>query len=275
MAVDELWTIAAVDIDGTVIGQITDQQVSPDIQESLTGDSGGVYNRAASILAESPRITFTTECVKTLLATVGLTGLALTTEVPVTVYFQPYAAGGTRTAAGCVGWKVAAGLMVWRSISASRGQLASVTVEIIPVSDGTNHPIEKLSSQTHPTLPTPTQYIADGTAVQSLEIDSGIEVTTMGDGALAWPTFAAIERVQPSVRIVKSSMGELTVGSEGSVALQLLSLGGFKGSAPITFTFNQELVTTRSIGGRPAMTEYNVTPTYDATNAPIVITGVT
>ena len=60
-----------------------------------------------------------------------------------------------------------------------------------------------------------------------------------------------------------------------SVALQDVADGGYRGSSPITFTFNQLQANPRRIGGNPAVSEYELTPTWDGTNAPIVITGLT
>ena len=276
MSVAELYTIKALKIGDDVIGQITDQSVTDDISELLTGDSGDIYNRDVSIARQDTRFRVTTEAVKAALAAVGLTGVAITAEAPVVVYFQPYAAGGTRTTTACVAFKFEKGVVLLRSVNANAGSLASVELEVIGVSsDGENAPAEKLTAQTAPATTTAEMYVASGSGVQSWSLDTGIDAQLIGDTGETWNTHVSIERIQPRVTLQKTAMGALGVTAIASVTLVNRLSGGLNGTSPITFTFNQEMSTVRNIGGRPAITEYNITPTYDGTNAPIVITGLT
>lgn len=279
MSVSELYTIKAITVGPTAgpthIGQITDQSVSDDISELLTGDSGDIYNRDVSIARQDTRFKITTEAVKTALGAIGLTGLAITALAPVIVYFQPYSAGGTRDTTACVAFKFVKGIVLLRSVSANAGSLATVELEIIGVSDdGTNAPAEKLTAQTAPATTTSEMYVASGVGVQGWDIDTGINAQLIGDTGETWNTHVSIERIQPAVTLRKTAMGALGVTSLGSVTLIDRLSGGLNGSSPITFTFNQQMGTARNIGGRPAITEYNITPTYDDSNAPIVITGL-
>ena len=275
MSVSELYTIKALKIGTDIIGQITDQNVSDDISELLTGDSGDIYSRDVSIARQDTRIRVTTEAVKSVLGVVGLTGVAITDAAPVLVYFQPYTAGGTRNTSACVAFKFTKGIVLWRSVGANAGALATVELEVIGVSaDGSNAPAEKLTSQTAPATTTSEMYVASGSGVQGWDIDTGIEAQLIGDTGETWNTHVSIERIQPAVTLRKTTMGALGVTDIGSVTLINRLSGGLNGSSPITFTFNQKMATARGIGGKPAITEYNITPTYDDANAPIVVTGL-
>jgi len=51
--------------------------------------------------------------------------------------------------------------------------------------------------------------------------------------------------------------------------------GAARGTSPITIALNQSIGAARRVGGGPNSTDYEATPTWDGTNAPLVITGIT
>jgi hypothetical protein len=276
MSVSELWTICALKIGSTVLGQITEQEVADNLQEEVTGDSGGVFDRGSTIMRQDSRIRITTEMVKTGLATLGSTGVALTSGNKATVYFQKYAAGGLRQAGQCVGFEFAGGLVVPRQLAAEGGKLATLSLEVVPISDGVNAPFTKLTAQAIPTLgAVPEMYTAGGTdGVQGLSVDFGIqEQLVYGDG-LAWPTFVAVEKAALKATLRRTTMGTLGPAAVPVLYLYQRSQGGYVGNGVISMTFAQARAAARRIGGRPALTETEILATYDGTNAPVVFAGL-
>jgi hypothetical protein len=275
--IGELWTLCALKIGATVIGQVVEQEAPDDIQDILGADSGEVYPRGSSIALEDPRFRVTTQAVKTALATVGLTGVALSAEAPAQLFFQKHAQGGTRTAAACHAIQLTAGVAFWSSLDADQNG-AAVDLEVIGTTpDGTNAPQTVLDDQAIPTFAAPELYVAGGSAagVQSIRIDTGIApVALQGDGE-AWNSIVSIDRIVPRVVVRQTKWVDLGPTTLASVALTDCAQGGYRGSSPITFTFNQIQAVARRVGGRPSLIEIEGLATYNGTNAPILITGLT
>ena len=107
-------------------------------------------------------------------------------------------------------------------------------------------------------------------------LNTGIQlVTDRGDDDM-FVTFCAIAAIQPTVLLSQTNKGTMTPGvAIGSVSLRdLVSGATSRGVAPITFTFNEEIEHAQEIGGPEGMTTYEITPVWDGTNAPIVMTGL-
>ena len=275
----EKWKLCAVDIDGTVIGQITDSAISNDLSEILSRDTGTLYNRKVAIDGQDIRVRFTTTAIKTALAKIGLTGATLSAGNTAKLYFQHYTADVGIAVDDATVFEITLGLCVWRSLSAANeGAAASAAFEIVArSSDGSTAPWTKDTAQADPTCTTEECYICDGsTGVKSLQIDTGIElVTDRGDDDM-YVTFVAIAAIQPRVVQSQATMGTMTPATAiGSVSLRdLVSGAAGRGVAPITFTFNESLEHASEIGGPEAMTTYEITPVWDGTNAPILMTGL-
>jgi len=275
----EKWKLCAVDIDDTVIGQITDSVISNDLSEILSDDTGSIYNRKIAINGQDIRVRFSTNAIKTALAEIGLTGATLSVGNTCKMYFQHYNNCGQIDTDDATIFEIAVGQCVWRGLSAANDGPASASFEVVAVSaDGSTAPWTKTTAQADPTCTTEETYIADGsTGVQSIQIDTGIElVTDRGDDDM-YMTFCAIGNIQPKVIFSQTTMGTMTPAvAIGSVSLRdLVSGATSRGVAPITFTFNESLEHATEIGGPEAMTTYSITPVWDGTNAPIVMTGLT
>jgi len=276
--IQSIYQLAAVQLGSTVIGQITDGEASDAVTEFLSADSGQVYNRDAAVDLEDVRISFTTTAVKTALGAVGLTGYDIGTGAnDVHLFFKKKADGGTFTADQSITITLTAGVCVWRGLSAPGDGLATATFEIIATSaDGANDPYTTATAQTDADPTTAEMYVAQASdlGLIGFEIDTGITVTPIRSDGEPWFTHVAIDRIQPIITHRYHTLTDLGVGSCGSLKVIDVASGGFRGSSPITFTFNQEMTTVRSIGGAPAVEERVTTPTYDNANAPIVITGL-
>lgn len=274
----EKWKLCAIDIDGTVIGQLTDSVISNDLSEILADDTGSIYNRKVAINGQDIRVRFTTNAIKTALNKIGLTGATLSAGNTAKLYFQHYDNCGQIATDDATIFEIAVGQAIWRGLNAANDGPATATFEVVAVSaDGSTAPWTKTTAQADPTCTTEETYICDGsTGVQSIQIDTGIElVTDRGDDDM-YLTFCSIGKIQPKVIVSQTTMGSMAPGvAIGSVSLRdLVSGAASRGAAPIAFTFNEELEHTREIGGPEATTTHEITPVWDGTNAPIVMTGL-
>lgn len=274
----EKWKLCAIDIDGTVIGQLTDSVISNDLSEILADDTGSIYNRKVAINGQDIRVRFTTNAVKTALGKIGLSGATLSVANTAKLYFQHYDNCGQIATNDATIFEITVGQCIWRSLDAPSDGPATATFEVVAVStDGSTAPWTKTTAQNDPTCTTDETYIVDGsTGVKAIQIDTGIElVTDRGDDDM-YITFCAIAKIQPKITRSQTTMGSMAPGvAIGSVSLRdLVSGAASRGVAPITFTFSESLEHTREIGGPEAMTTHEITPVWDGTNAPIVMTGL-
>ena len=270
------YTLCAVKIGLVTIGQITDASYSDDVSRLLARDSASGQIRASSVDLQDVRIRFTTEAIYTALGEIGLAGVNLAT-VNAVAYFAKRTPGGGLNANGCVTITLAKGCGLWRGLSAGDG-LASVSFELIGASsDGVTHPAVLATGVALPVVTTKEMYvIATPATAQSLGIDTGIREVPQRDGQQPFFVDVAYEPAAPVVTYSQTDMAAALgiVTDIGSVSLVDATEGGLRGSSPITFTFNQVDGAAESIGGDPTVTGYRLRPTYDGTNAPIVITGL-
>lgn len=277
MPISELYTLCAVSVGGTVVGQITEQSVSTDLAELMAADSGEIYSRLVAAGRITPKIRFTTEQVKRALAAIPLSGKAITAGAPLILYFQKYDSGGTRAAAGCVTFTATSGLILWQSLSANINSLANVSFECtFESTDGTTKPLTKATGVSLPTQPTAQAYIISGDeGVQSGSITTGATAETHFGDSDVYPTLVCVGAIRPTGTVTQADMGDSGLSSVHTITLLDVPAGGTRGSSPIVFTFNQYIASVRSIGGSPSMNEHSITASYDGTNAPISITGLT
>lgn len=276
MPVTNQFRLCAIKIGNTFIGQITSQDVSDDITAFLARDSASIYNRAAAVDLEDVRARVTTQAIKTALGAVGLAGVSCAVSNAV-LYFAKYTDGGAIDANGCVTMTIAKGLILWRSLSCSIGSLATMDIEVVGCSsDGVTSPVVVATGVALPTITTAEMYtLGSPAAIQNLSVDTGIQVLQRRGDKDAFYTLAAIEGCQPTVTYSLAAMGTLgAVTNLNTVTLQDVSLGGYRGSSPITLTFNQSFGNASRIGGSPTQTDYKLTPTWNGTNAPIVVSGL-
>ncbi|MGD8237839.1 MAG: hypothetical protein PVH68_04765 [Armatimonadota bacterium] len=265
--------------DGTLITQITNSNVDEGLATMLARGSGGIYDTFVSLGQLNPRISFTSRDIKTGLNVCGLAPVKLTAADPAEVWLQQYESGGGRVSAGSKLLTISNGLLVWRGIDAPDGAPASSTWEIIPwSSDGSTDPLSWTDSETMPTDEAGALWTVSGDALyQSWSIDTGISAQPFHGDGLPWPQDVSIERIQPVCTIDMLSINNTGSYTVASVALQDCTEGGARGANPITFTFNEKLDRVERIGGGGgALTAgVRVVCTYDGTNLPIVITGLT
>jgi hypothetical protein len=278
MALTALHTLGLLVYDEVVIGYVMAQEAAQEVDNILLPSSGMAYNRLSGVGAVASRLTVETAAVKTALAKIGQTGAAISAMSTVDLYWLPYASGGLRDTTACRKISISSGIILPRQLSAPEAPgLASLSLEIIATSsDGETSPVTEATGQTLPTDPDAEAWlIADAAGITDWSLDFGLSELVRGNGGAIYPTFAAVERVQPSLTLNTLTLADLGDYTLTSVSLVDASQGAARGSNSITITPNN--ATKRAIrqAGQPGSLAVQVTPTHDGTNAPLTIAGLT
>ncbi len=273
------FTLCAAKIGSLVIGKLTELSVSEEIQAMLAATGGDVYTRQASVGQIKPRGAFASQDLKGVLTAVSLCGgVAVTSEEKVVLYYQQYEDGAGRTAAGCITFTCEKGLVIVRRVDGQQGAAATVSAEIFPVSaDGQTSPWVKATGVAIPTVThNPPYTVAGSTGVQSISIDTGIEVMEDSGDDDVYPTRLAIESQTPTIEIEQRDDADLGATATNSVSFVDAAPGGTRGTSQITFTVNEGLKWTPSTSGSagPKSSKLQITAVFDGTNAPVVVAGL-
>ena len=278
MAIQDVYQLHAVKIGATVIGQIVDQNISVAVETFLAHDSGSPYNRLAAVDLEDIRITFTTTAVLAALNACGLTGQAIGGGTGFVAYFKKQTPGGIVAAGASATYTFTDGVVIWRGLSApGAGGLVTATFEFIAASaDGATAPYAYATAQADAVCATQEAWVADAAnlALIGFDIDTGIAEGPLRSDGEPWFTHVSLDAIQPVISHRYHTIANLGVGACGSLQITDVASGGYRAANPITFTFNEELTTHRSVGGAPAVLEKVTHPVYDGANAPIVISGI-
>lgn len=303
MAVSKVFMLGCVALDATQINQIQSSQIDPGVETVLFGGDGKVDNQYAAAMFQQPTLRFTTTAIARALTAAGISGVAIGASPAVAdAWFQQAAAGGTRvTGLNSTRLRMTKGLLVPRAITATDRQIASISYELAAVSaDGTTSPLAVTLSQTMPTLSAADQAFTVGSAslngtaigdVKSLSIDFGLQLMIEGGGGEAYPTFVAIQRRAPKIRLrtlnldLASGLGQVVAqgGSDSVFYLRKLAEGGTRvanaTAEHISFSVDDGLITLQTVGGenedQPQMLELLIEPTWDGTNDVIAVNTAT
>ena len=189
----------------------TSHDFSAGTQDIALATDGSIDPTFIATFQQDPRLRFTTVDLAGALAACGIGGLAVSTS-PTLFYYAKMdpLSGAAAAGSGHIAARMTRGIMVPTSISARQGGEASVGIECAAVWNGTQNPVDWLTSQS---LPSVTPNVVGWTVgpvqingtlfegVQSIDVDMGIDVRRMyGDGEL-WPTYSPIRRREPQIRI--------------------------------------------------------------------------
>lgn len=204
-------SLYGVDAGGTVIGGITQQSIPIESEVSSEAQDGQVYTSHQSLTSQRANATFTTLDVADALAVAGLTGTKIDDmSGGLTMWAQAHLDGGTRAGASLhrsFNW--AKGLLVPRSLSASHGPDATLSMEALGKVNGSVPPPVIAENQTLPAVVDDERYTLGPvkvgaitlTGVRGFDIDFGITVEAQtADGDL-YPTFLSIVTITPVLTI--------------------------------------------------------------------------
>jgi hypothetical protein len=307
MSVSKAWVPYAVHANTKTLGasdvlldQVQNVEISTGIAQAILASDGQVDPTYVSVLSQAPSLSFESTAAATILGSCGISGMIIDADVTypgLIAWFQKMAEGGVR-AAGSSHLKLTMkeGLLVPRTIQASQGGVATISLEAALTYDGTNDPIIIADSQALAGTPATAEAFTIGPAsingatlegIQSLTIDPGISLTVLSGDGQVWPTYAAIQARQPSIRLTSTDVSALSTfglsgaaqgASDSVVWLRKMSEGAGRVADNVAehigFTIDEGMITVQSASasqGGPAMAEVLITPTYDGTAAIIVV----
>lgn len=248
----------------------------------------------------SPRFTASTPQIKDILDNLGITGIRIDagTDPGIVAYMKQLEAGGTRkSGANHMSFTIKEGMLLPRSITATDGPTpASVLVECICITDGSNDPVVIASGKSIGVTPAASVGWVVGPAningssvegVQSLTVDFGlIETVRFGDGKV-FAQFVAVMGASPRITLLVDKVSYLaTLGIEGAaqggddcvVSLRKLTEGGTRvaeaTSEHITFTMDEGIIQPGPFNAgldAAGLASIVLIPTFDGANAILVV----
>lgn len=296
MALSNVYTIAGMQTGATVLRDIKSKSINPQLGSILLGGSGTGFNTFVSIGKIAPVIDFATGDIKRMLA--ALTNqIALAISSDFYIWFQKMTAGGTRaTGTNHVKGTIVSGMVIPVSLTLTDGAAAELSCQIILVSaDGAASPLTLTASQALVAAAgagagwTLGEVSLNGTTlegVRSVTINFGITPVTLGGSGLIYPTFAGAMAVNPTIAITANSLDEFiswgfTGAAQGAtdstILVQDMAAGGVRGSAPITCTIDDGIITTTGVtlsDGGAGEHALLIQPVFDGTNLPLAWSGL-
>ena len=200
-----------------IIKGVKSLSISTELQKVLHEGTGVIEPHGVSTLKADQKISISSADIKTAIDTVGLFGLNLATE-NLNLYAQKLAPGGTyATGSSHVKFVANKGVAYIESISANLDQEASVSIAVIPTTDGTNPPIVPTDSSALPTLTHDDVRFTLGTAkvgataipgLQSITINTGIQAQPVGGDGLPYHTEAYVTKRVLSITLTTNDVGK-------------------------------------------------------------------
>ena len=302
MAVAAAYTLHGVNIQTTggtdlYLDGIQDWSLSSGLSEMLMTGDGNVNPTFAAIASQSPGMSFSTIKVANALATVGMNGLKIDSDVDddgLEAWFSATAEGGTRTAASSTKLTVNEGLLVPTTLTADGDGPAVLNYALSITYDGTNDPIVFAATTTTEGTATAETYHVLGpikingttlTGIQSCSVNFGHSVRVLrGEGEL-WPTFAYVQAAAPSITfrtldvdVVRSLItidGVAQSTTDSVVYFRKTDVSGRVADGTgehISLTVDDGLISWEGVGGNPELgLDVTIRPVYDGTAAILVI----
>lgn len=178
---------------------------------SMSDDSGALYDEIRSITGQVPSVSLTFKSLATILDYLSLAGYCILSDgshLGLKVYGNVLNDCKTLPAGtDNILYTIGEGLIVLGQLNAPRGADATITIEVHPITDGTNAPLSgTYSSVTLPTSLLKQQFTLGmckvGSVVlsdlESLTLDFGVQISakTPEQGGI-WPDSVAVRKIQP------------------------------------------------------------------------------
>lgn len=281
----------AVYVDG-----VQEQELNSELQDLLEGGDDSVYNTFGALLSGAPALRVTTNDLKALLDAAGLTGMLIDADGShpgVVAYWQKGQKGAARASGGAhLSATLPNGILVPRSIELPHRGSAVVQAEAILWQEGATAPVGFDEAASLPAIYPevaalwtlgPWKVGANAIeGIQQVSIDTGIQVVTDAGDSDVYPTYAYIERTQPSIRITARHIDVTSFVTEDGVYSASGVVGYAKKRAEgssfvadgtaehIKFTMGKCRVSWEGIGGKPAQVTLRLTPWYTAGVSPVL-----
>jgi hypothetical protein len=282
----------------TLIGGVETQEFTSNSTHLTQITSGQGSPQSVSVSAVKPRMTFSSYQIGALLDLLGVKGACLSGgAVP---GFEMYeldtdACGAIR--AGTNHRKIIApnGRVVPRTLSCNHEADAQLACEVIPIFDGTNLPVIVTGSVAAPTGLADTERFTLGpitlmdlpiTFVQSISIDFGNQVETVGGDGDIYPKNVDIQNFGPTITITCLDVGQFAAAKikldgialahdDTSLVLRrrVNATGSFSAEADsleLTCAGVASVQSVSASGNQPKTMQILITCIHDGTNEPIV-----
>ena len=235
MGVPTIHVLHGIQTPSQFYGQIESSSPSPQLQEVLA--TGGNYTNPlfVGIRGGNPVVTFRTPQVSTLLGEAGLLGVDLSAG-NTDLWYRKATHLGTLVAAATAGhtrMRIAKAFMYLRSITAGHQKESTADATILATFDGTNAPIVPAGSTALAGTAASAEHFClgpvkiNGSLVDGIEdatIDMGVSLRIKGDSSQAYPTFAGIRSVSPTISLRGTALEPWTNYGLTGTALSSFSL---------------------------------------------------
>lgn len=300
------YTIGAIEIFNSVPTGTAFNLTSLDFPTGaeVSGDGAGeLYSRQQSLTGFAPVATFSTKNIDRLLGFVGLNGQCVGAGKAVTqvdLYERKLeTCKDPLTATPHMRYRTTTGLLRLGSLSASRGEDATISAVLDTFTDGSNAPVAVADGVALPGTIFSSRYtlgVCKIAGVQFTEIDSvelafNVSITdkTPALGAV-WPDSAGVLTVRPVLTLRGRNLAKVKTGvieavnsaTHANTVVQLIqrqnaaAFYDFASSSHITFTLDGLVVPTQftssSAGGRSTNEIVLAAKEDSSSNAPVIIT---
>lgn len=277
----------------TVYDGVTNLVTDPGLEELVIGDDGAVFNSGIFVMNTTPEIRVTTvkldDWLTLLTDTDSVSGATMDGTDVAKFYYQELSATAQRETTGDV-VTVNNGIIVPRTISASRGQPATLECGAIPVKTDGSAPYTVATEETLPSLNTGDELWTVGPItlnagnidwIQEWQLDWGFDVQRVRHDGTVWPNSLFVATIAPVLTFTTKASALSTIttlGADDAVTAQLLKVnpttGARVGSGDKTFTISAgitKVTAYQAAAGSEADTMVTVTAITDGTNDPVEV----
>jgi hypothetical protein len=285
-----IYKLSSVVLPAATIGQITDSELAPGIEEILEGGSAAVDPSFCAVGEAKPMFSFTTTDIAGALTACGLGALNIAAETD--FYFAAIKPGGViDTGTTHIKLSLTSGMLVPRRLEGTQGrQPARISYDLYATSsDGLVNPITIATGQALPSQGVvanlwtigPVKINASSIqAVQSVSWDFALTPEVLGGDGEPYPTFAGVSLRRPVCAINGLDVSAFNLSTTAGLALtsfityfRKIAQGGTRVANAtvqhVKLNGTQGMLYPRSARGRhekPFEGDWNIVPTYDGTN---------
>jgi len=289
----KVFYLYAVDMAGTIVGQIRNQRINPALNLVQEGPGGHVDQRYVAISQGQPALQHTTTAIKAALDTCGWNGTPVEGLNEMNFWFRQGEEGGTRkTGSDHVRATVNKGILYPTTLRAPHLPPATIDYSVMASWDGSNYPITLTKNVALAVEPATDQLYCAGPVyvngaevegVQEINVAFGFQIEIQSHKGLPWPVYVGIRARQPVITIRLLDMeaySDITLGGQAvdgtpsfDFYLRKVAEGGLRvpdaTAEHISGMVEKGIITTADSGAampNPSDATLTITPVYDGTN---------